>query len=138
MYKVQTLLVSLTLLLFGCVVPLPKAFSHDRLPQPGKATYGQKVAYAPGQSIDFPDFTLTYVGARHETSAIFPHGFDFQDFQIQRTSETYIVSWSSGTGEVGPTFFAVQGQTYRLELVYSDQFSWLADDELVIQPERSS
>ena len=139
MRKIHTLLCSLTLLLlFGCVVPLPKAFSYAEPPQPGVATYGEKVAYAPGQPIHFPDFTLTYVGTRHEASAIFPHGFEFHDFQIQRASENYTVSWSSGTGEIGPTFFAVYGQPYRLELVYADQFSWLAANELVIQPAPSS
>lgn len=139
MRKIHTLLCSLTLLLlFGCVVPLPKAFSHSAPSLPSVAVYGQKVAYTPGQPIHFPDFTLTYVGARHEASAIFPHGFEFHDFQIQRASENYTVSWSSGTGEVGPTFFAVHGQPYRLELVYADQFSWLAANELVIQPAPSS
>lgn len=139
MRKLHTRLCSLLLLLlFGCVVPLPKAFSHAEPPQPGVAAYGEKVTYIPGQTIHFPDFTLTYVGTRHEASAIFPRGFDFYDFQIQRASENYTVSWSSGTGEIGPTFFAVHGQTYRLELGYAAQFSWLADHELVIQPAPSS
>lgn len=139
MRKTHALLFSLTLLLlFGCVIPLPKALSNSEPLHPGVAAYGQKVVYVPGQLIRFPDFTLTYVGARHEASAILPHGFDFHDFQIQRASESYTVSWSSGTGEVGPTFFAVHGQTYRLELVYSEQFTWLGDHELVIQPAPSS
>lgn len=139
MYKTHVLLFSLTLLLlFGCVVPLPKAFANRASSLPSVALYGEKVTYTPGQQIRFPDFTLTYVGARHEASAFFPQGFDFHDFQIQRASESYTVSWSSGTGEVGPTFFAVHGQTYRLELVYSEQFTWLGDHELVIQPAPSS
>lgn len=139
MRNLHALLLSLTLLLLlGCVVPLPKVLSNNAPLQSGVAAYGEKVVYAPGQLIRFPDFTLTYVGTRHESSAIFPHGFDFHDFQIQRASESYTVSWSSGTGEVGPTFFAVHGQTYRLELVYSDQFTWLGDHELVIQPAPSS
>lgn len=139
MRQVHLLLFTLTLLLlFGCVVPLPNALSPAGLPQATVADYGQKIAYTPGQALHFPDFTLTYVGARHEASALFPHGFDFEDFQIARADEQYTVSWSSGTGEVGPTFFAVQGKTYRLELVYSDQFAWLAANELVIEPARAA
>lgn len=135
MRQIHLLLLSLTLLLlFGCVVPLPKALAPAGLPQAAVVDYGQKIAYVPGQTLHFPDFTLTYVGARHEASALFPHGFDFEDFQIERASERYTVSWSSGTGDVGPTFFAVQGKSYRLELVYSAQFTWLAANELVIQP----
>lgn len=135
MRNAHALLLTLTLLLlFGCVVPLPNVLSNSAPRQPSVAAYGEKVVYSPGQLIRFPDFTLTYVGTRHESSAIFAHGFDFYDFQIQRTTESYTVSWNSGTGEVGPTFFAVHGQTYQLELVYSEQFSWLGEHELVIQP----
>ena len=139
MPKFHVLLCSLTLLLlFGCVVPLPKALSTGAPASPGIGAYGAKVVYAPGQFICFPDFTLRYVGTRHESSALFPRGFDFYDFQIQRSGESYTVSWSSGTGEIGPTFFTVHGQTYQLELVYAEQFAWLGDHELVIQPAPSS
>lgn len=135
MRNLHIILVGLSLLvLVSCVIPLPGA-DAEPTHSTTNATYGQRVTYRPGQSIRFPDFTLTYVGMRHEQSALFPHGFTFHDFQIKRMTESYTVSWSSGTGVLGPAFFAIKGRAYRLELVYSDELSWLADNELVVWPE---
>lgn len=125
------------LLLFFLVTGCQSAalFGGNRSPDPEVAGYGEKVRFAEGHPIRFPDFTLTYLGQRHVASETFPRGFDYHDFQIGRAAEGFTVSWSSGTGDIGPTMFELSGQTYRLELRYADTLGTLADDEVVITPE---
>ncbi|MBX3014062.1 MAG: hypothetical protein KF832_21255 [Caldilineaceae bacterium] len=135
MSKRHLLLLSLSLfILISYLIPLPPAIAQPD-PAANAATYGKKMVYTPGQTLQFPDFDLTYLGVRHEQSALFPHGFAFHDFQVERTSQRFTITWSSGTGDIGPTFFAINGRTYRLELVYSAQLAWLANNELVIWQE---
>lgn len=102
------------------------------LDQSRTAGYGEKVFYFQDQPIAFPDFTLTYQGERHVTSDRYPRGFDYLDFRVDDGNESQIVSWSSGTGDIGPSFFTVAGQQYKLELTDSDELGPLADGELVI------
>ncbi|MCE7989207.1 MAG: hypothetical protein DYG89_49265 [Caldilinea sp. CFX5] len=94
--------------------------------------YGEKVFYFRAQPIAFPDFALTYRGERHVASDKYPRGFAYLDFQVVHDDESQIVSWSSGTGEIGPSFFTVAGQQYKLELAASDELGQLAEGELVI------
>lgn len=115
----------------GCHSPLLNRLSRAAV-SPDKAAYAEKVRFAEDRPIQFPDFTLTYLGMRHMTSATFARGFDYHDFQIGHAAEAFTVSWSSGTGDIGPTLFKVDGQSYRLELVYADELGGLADDEVVI------
>lgn len=96
------------------------------------AGYGEKVFYFPDQPIAFPDFTLTYQGERHVTSDKYPRGFAYLDFQVVQGDESQIVAWSSGAGDIGPSYFTVAGQQYKLELAYSDELGRLAAGELVI------
>ena len=96
------------------------------------AEYGEKVIYFQGQPIAFPDFTLTYQGERHVASDKYPRGFDYQDFQVTAGDETQIVSWSSGTGAIGPSFFTIADRQYQLDLTYADAVGRLADDEVFI------
>jgi len=98
----------------------------------GPVAYGQKVRFARSQPLQFPDFTLTSLGERHETLAYFPAGITFMDFQVGRAAEGFTISWSSGTGDIGPTAFAAWGKRYRLELRHSDELGWLGEDELVL------
>lgn len=125
------------LLLFFLVTGCQSAalFGGNRSPDPEVAGYGEKVRFAESHPIRFPDFTLTYLGQRHVSSDKFPRGFDYHDFQIGRAAEGFTVSWSSGTGVIGPTIFELAGQSYRLELRYADALGKLADDEVVITPE---
>lgn len=96
------------------------------------ARYGQKVHFAKDVPLQFPDFVLTYGGERHEPVASLPAGITFADFQVGRAAEGFTISWSSGTGDIGPTAFAAWGKPYRLELRHSDELGWLDEDELVI------
>lgn len=96
------------------------------------AGYGEKIFYFTDQPIAFPDFTLTYQGVRHVAADNYPRGFDYHDFQVDNGDESQIVAWSSGAGDIGPSFFTVAGQQYKLELTYSDELGRLAAGELVI------
>jgi hypothetical protein len=43
-----------------------------------------------------------------------------------------MISWSSGTGDIGPTIFHVGNEQFWLELKRSDKLGKLKDDELVV------
>jgi hypothetical protein len=99
---------------------------------PSVQSYGVKVSYAQGQPLEFPDFSLEFLGQRKEADPNFSRGFLFYDFRVSRGSQVQTISWSSGTGDIGPTRFDVAGQPYLLERVYSDTLGWLEEDEMVI------
>jgi hypothetical protein len=101
-------------------------------PSAAKPDYGVKLTYRQNQPLRFPDFTLEYIGQRHEESEVFKRGFTFYDFKVTGGAEEQIVSWSSGTGDIGPANFQLAGQTYLLEKSYSDKLGRLAENEVVI------
>lgn len=98
----------------------------------GPAAYATKVSFKKGVPLHFADFDLTYTGERHETSKVFKPGFNFHDFTATRGTETVKISWSSGTGDIGPASFVFGGKTFLLELRHSDKLGKLRDDELVV------
>ena len=98
----------------------------------GSATYGSKVRFAKNAAIAFPDFDLTYTGRRHVTSPVYKRGFDYDDFKISRGGKSITVSWSAGTGLLGPQSFEFGGQKFELELRHHDRLGWLKDDEVVV------
>ena len=97
-----------------------------------KASYGTRVKYATGKKIEFPDFTIEYVKDRRESSSTYPRGFLYYDFTVNKESTEKTVSWTAGTGDIGPVEFEVGGKNYRLELRRSDKLGKLNDNELVI------
>ena len=100
----------------------------------GPAAYGTKVRFRKNAPVEFPDFTLTYLGPRHEASPVFKNGFNFEDFKLTRGTKSSTVSWSSGTGLIAPRMFEFGGQSFSLELRHANRFSgWLKEDELVIE-----
>lgn len=97
------------------------------------ADYGTKVRFARGKALVFPDCELTFTGTRKVSSGTYPRGFVFYDFQAAAGGKTADVSWSSGTGDIGPRFFQVDGKKFVLELSASEAFKgWLKEDELVL------
>ena len=110
------------LLLTGCQVSAPA----------GQAAYGSRVAYALGQPVNFPDFTLEFAGTRRVTSPQYPRGFLYYDFTLTRGDEQQTVAWTSGTGDIGPQQFQVGDKVFLLELVFSDSLGKLDENELVI------
>jgi len=100
----------------------------------GAGGYGAKVRFAKNTPIAFPDFDLTYTGRRHVATKVYPRGFDYDDFKISRGGKDITVSWSAGTGDIGPTLFEFGGHQFSLELRRAQRFSgWLKEDELVIE-----
>ncbi len=107
------------------------AWSGARKPA-SQVSYNIKVSFLKGRAISFADFDLVYLGDRHVSSPHFPRGFQYFDFLAETASEQVNVSWSSGTGEIGPTEFKIGGKIYLLELRGSKTHGRLEPDELVI------
>jgi hypothetical protein len=96
------------------------------------ADFGTKVAYHPNTPVQFDKFTLTYLAQRRVSSKQYPRGMVVYDFRVKSAQGEQTVSWSAGTGEIGPTFFRVGGEQFALELKHADKLGWLKDDELVV------
>ena len=116
------------LLAFGGPVSCGHAASEQ------KASYGTRVKYRSGQKIEFPDFTIQYVGERRKSIPVYPRGFLYYDFKVTKGKTEKIVSWTTGTGLIGPMDFEIDGKRYRLELRHSDKLGKLKENELVIWP----
>ena len=97
-----------------------------------KASYGTRVTYVAGKKIDFADFTIEFVGERRTTSQVYPRGFLYYDFKVTKGKSEKTVSWTSGTGLIGPMQFEIGGKNYQLELRHSNRLRNLRDNELVI------
>lgn len=98
------------------------------------ASYGAKVQFRKGATVRFPDFDVTYVGMRKETSKVYPRGFTYEDFTVSRGGNSQKVSWSSGTGLIAPRSFEHGGRKFVLNLVYASGVGRLAQDQMVITP----
>ena len=97
-----------------------------------KASYGTRVKYRVGAKIEFPDFTVEFVGERRQTTPAYPRGFLYYDFKVRTANIEKVVSWSSGTGDIGPVEFEIGGKHYQLELRHSDKLGKLKENELAI------
>ncbi len=102
------------------------------VPQSGAADYGARVGFKKDGPISFADFTLTYLGERHVASERYPRGFTYHDFRVAGATGTQTVSWSSGTGDIGPALFRVGSKSFAVELSRSDKLGPLKADEVVI------
>jgi hypothetical protein len=98
--------------------------------------YGTKVSFTKARPLQFPDFILEYAGERRQSSERFPRGFVYYDFIASTASERITVSWSAGTGDIGPAIFTIARKQFWLELVMSDTLGRLKPDELVISIKR--
>lgn len=96
--------------------------------------YGEKVSYASGEELKFPDFTVKFTGKREQK---YPNEnsnlkMTVYDFEVAKGEAKKKVSWSSGTGDIGPAFFEIGGGSYVLELSQSDVLKSLEEGFLVI------
>ena len=98
-----------------------------------KAAYGTRVKYRPGQKIEFPDFAVVYVGERRKTVPVYPRPFIYYDFKVRKGNAEKMVSWTIGTGLIGPMEFKIGGKHCQLELRHSNKLGKLNDNELVIR-----
>ena len=97
-----------------------------------QASYGVRVKYRPGKKIKYSDFTIEYVGEHRESTPAYPRGFLYYDFKVRTANIEKVVSWSSGTGDIGPVEFEIGGKRFLLELRRSDKLGKLKENELVI------
>ena len=97
-----------------------------------KVSYGTRVKYRAGQKIEFPDFTIEYIGERRKILPVYPRGFLYYDFKVSKGKSEKMVSWTTGTGIIDPTDFEFDGKRYHLELSHSEKLGKLKDNELVI------
>jgi hypothetical protein len=75
-----------------------------------KASYGTRVKYRAGQKIEFPDFTVEYVGERRKSLPVCPRGFLYYDFKVSKGKAEKMASWTAGTGVVDPTDFDISSK----------------------------
>ena len=101
---------------------------------PVEAAYGAKVRFHEWRPLRFPDFELTYVGRRHVTPLQYPRGWWMHDFKVSAGGVEQTVSWSAGTGSIGPSQFSVRDSLFQIELVHSDKLGKLAEDQVVVLP----
>lgn len=94
--------------------------------------YGEKVKYTELQKIFFPDFILVYKGQSQKMSSQYGKNFIYYDFNVSNPLEMKTVSWTAGTGDIGPTEFEIDGKKFGLELKYSEKEGQLKDNELII------
>jgi hypothetical protein len=97
-----------------------------------RGTYGAKVTFAKGESIAFPDFTLEYRGEKRAPSSRSKRGRVQHDFLATAGAEKLAVSWSSGTGDIGPSIFTIAHKKFWIELSRSDSAGKLKKNELVV------
>lgn len=102
----------------------------------GDVNYNSVVSFSKGEKIKFPDFVLEYQGERNEKKE-FPNGnslnFKFHDFSLTNGSQQKTISWSSGTGDIGPVQFEFESKSYAIEMSYSEKLKTkLGSSELVI------
>lgn len=96
------------------------------------AAYGSKVRFNAGLTVRFPDFELTYMGKRQVTPPQYPRGWWIHDFKVRGKGGEQTVSWSAGTGDIGPSRFKVNGALFQIELSRSDKLGSLREDEMVV------
>ena len=96
--------------------------------------YSSKVRFSLDRTLRFPDFEMTYKGKRHVTPPQYPRGWWIHDFSVRGKSGEQTVSWSAGTGDIGPTRFKVNGADFQVELSRSDELGSLREDEMVVSP----
>jgi hypothetical protein len=118
--------------LFGCVLALTGPVTCGHAAPEQKASYGTCVKYRAGKTIEFPDFMIEYIGERQKAVAVYPRGFLYYDFKVSKGNTEKMISWTAGTGDIGPAHFEISGKRYQLELRHSDKLGKLKENELVI------
>lgn len=99
----------------------------------GSYSYGVKINYSDRQIKKLPDLSLRFLGKRHVESSIFRPGFTYYDFEVAKENQIKQVSWSSGTGDIGPQYFEVGGTEFVLELASSEAFKgFMKEGEMVV------
>lgn len=96
--------------------------------------YGSKVSFKAGRTLRFPDFELIHTGKRRVVPPQYPRGWWTYDFTVRTKGGEKTVSWSAGTGDIGPVRFEINGRSFQIELSRSDKLGPLREDEMVVSP----
>jgi hypothetical protein len=97
-----------------------------------EAAYDSPVKFREGRTWRYPDFELTYIGRYHVAPPQYRRGWWRSDFKVKSGNSEQTISWSAGTGDIGPAQFTVAGVIFNLDLVWSEKVGKLKDDELVV------
>lgn len=82
--------------------------------------HGTKIDYRDGKAKVLPDISVRFLEERKQANPNMPFLGNVYDFEVSQGDEKKKVMWSSGTGDIGPTFFEIGGEGYVLELQHSD------------------
>lgn len=97
--------------------------------------YGEQISYTSGNELRFPDFSIKFLGRRDEKISkdiLLPLTMTFYDFEVSKGDTAKKISWSSGTGDIGPSFFEIGGDEYVLEMSHSDVLKKIEEGRLVV------
>lgn len=97
--------------------------------------YGEITLFYPDKNLQFADFQIRYVGKTSRKLSLNPNlVFTYYHFVITTSdNKKRTLIWCSGTGDIGPVFFAIGNQVYQLELKYGEQgHRKLNDHQMVI------
>jgi hypothetical protein len=95
--------------------------------------YNAKVPYREGAALAFPDFSLVYKGTTKAAPPKGLHAWSIYQFVVTAKGGEQKISWSAGTGDIGPTSFQVGNRHFLLELSRSDALGKLNEGELVVR-----
>jgi hypothetical protein len=103
-----------------------------------EASYNSKVKFELGKQIIFPDFIIEYTGKKTVPG---PNNakwiMTIFYFNLKNSEQTKQISWSSGTGDISPTFFEFNKVKFAIEMQYSEKIKvWLKQNEFVISKEQ--
>lgn len=85
-------------------------------------SYGTKIDFSDRYLKKLPDLNIRFLGKREMATSDFRPGFTYYDFEVSKNGKTRTISWSSGTGDIGPEYFEIEGETFVLELAWSQAF----------------
>lgn len=121
---------TLLLLLFSALL------GPDILHAGDKAPYSAKVPYREKEPLTFADFSLVYTGQSKANPPKGLHAWTIHHFTVTSKEGEQKITWSAGTGDIGPTVFQVGAQKFLLELSRSDTLGKLGEGELVVRVDR--
>ncbi len=98
--------------------------------------FASKLKFSQNQPVIFEKFTIIYIDKRE--NGFYPNTTrrlaPFLDFRLETGGKTITLSYSAGTGDIGPVFFAAGDDCFKLELDMAEGIGRLADDEMVVTP----
>lgn len=99
------------------------------------AQYDQPATYSETAPLQYPDFTLRFLG-KSEGGTLpngMPMGAQYRFEASLPDGQKSAVTWSSGTGEIAPRPFIINGQKFTLERSISTTGERLAENQLIIR-----